>query len=233
MISTLLALSTTTLSHRTLSTSLSQLNVYFAKFKNRLNAQHSLHLKRLIGLLDSLVRYADDWKSERLSPHTGNSSSKTQMCEIITSGELLTRLGRKVAGINLLEVERYLRDSKVSFGHNRRESLPLHCCIRSPERFRVIAFKLWRKLQVKVRNYTKTQPIPGIQIISLTDPQKLAKLSRMSATTPPLHIVENFIVSLTSANDGNSHAAHQLKFARLIFVHCRWTCNTLTCESTG
>lgn len=34
------------------------------------------------------------------------------------------------------------------------------------------------------------------------DPKKLAKLARLAATTPPLHAVENFIVALTAANDG-------------------------------
>lgn len=34
------------------------------------------------------------------------------------------------------------------------------------------------------------------------DPKRLAKLARLATTTPPLHVVENFIVALTAANDG-------------------------------
>lgn len=115
LISTLLSLSTTTLPFRTLTTSLTQLNVYFTKFKNRLNTQHSLHLKRLIGLLEALVKYAEEWRGQRVgSKENGEKKEKLPMVEVVTSGELLVRLGRKADGINLLEVERYLRDSKVS-----------------------------------------------------------------------------------------------------------------------
>ena len=33
--------------------------------------------------------------------------------EVMTSGELMARLGRKAEGVNLLEIEKYLRESKV------------------------------------------------------------------------------------------------------------------------
>lgn len=87
--------------------------MYLNKFRNRLSAQHSLHLKRLVGLLEALSKYAEEWKAERLTA-PADAKPKPQMTEVFTSGELLRRLGRKVEGVNLLEVERYLRDSKVS-----------------------------------------------------------------------------------------------------------------------
>ena len=94
---------------RTLNTSHAQLNVYFEKFRNRLKTEHLLHIKRLIVLLDALEKYAEEWKtSHEKQSHTGKNA-----VEVMTSGELLRRLGRKVEGVNLLEVERYLRESKV------------------------------------------------------------------------------------------------------------------------
>lgn len=42
----------------------------------------------------------------------------------------------------------------------------------------------------------------GLRRALMIDPKKLAKLARLSATTPPLLMVENFIVALTAANDG-------------------------------
>ncbi|KAI0688447.1 DNA repair helicase [Cytidiella melzeri] len=163
LISTLLSLSTTTMTFRILSTSLNQLNVYLTQFKNRLTTQHSLHLKRLVGLLETLVKYAEHWKAERTMT-TSESSSKLPTAEVITSGELLRRLGRKVEGINLLEVEQYLRSSKIA----RKIS---GYCIKTMEQ------------------------------AAGEDSKKLAKLSRLSVITPPLHVVENFIVALTTAND--------------------------------
>jgi chromosome transmission fidelity protein 1 len=61
-----------------------------------------------------LVKYAESWKNERLSAGSNmNPKSNLPTAEVLTSGELLRRLGRKAEGINLLEVEKYLRSSKV------------------------------------------------------------------------------------------------------------------------
>ncbi len=49
------------------------------------------------------------------------------------------------------------------------------------------------------------------------DPKKLAKLARLSATTPPLHVVENFIIALTAANDGECVLGGSLRSAVLLF----------------
>jgi chromosome transmission fidelity protein 1 len=69
-----------------------------------------LHLKRLVIFLDSLKKYAEVWKTSE-----GRERNST---EVITVTQLIERMGRKVAGINLLEIESYLKRSKVcsSFG---------------------------------------------------------------------------------------------------------------------
>lgn len=120
LVSTLLSLSTSQLPLKTLTTSLNQLSIYLNKFRNRLSAEHSLHLKRLVSLLDALSRYADEWKASRSASasidgeKSGQGSGTSSNIEVITSGELMARLGRKVEGINLLEIESYLKKSKVS-----------------------------------------------------------------------------------------------------------------------
>ncbi|PSR71706.1 hypothetical protein PHLCEN_2v12410 [Hermanssonia centrifuga] len=176
LISTLLSLSTTRLTLRTLTTSLSQLSIYLSKFRNRLSTEHALHLRRLVGLLEALVKYVEDWKAEHASDQgkvsggqQGNGAvkggpSQAHKTEVMTSGELLRRLGRKVEGINLLEVETYLRQSKIAR---------------------------------KISGYCSK----AMEKAAGQDPKKLAKLALLSATTPPLHVVENFIIALTAAND--------------------------------
>ena len=113
LISTLLSLSAVHLPLRTLTTSLTQLRVYLEKFRNRLTTDHFLHLKRLVGLLEGLEKYAEEWKSKISVAPSQGAKDKGQPVEVMTSGELLTRLGRGVEGINLLEVEGYLRESRV------------------------------------------------------------------------------------------------------------------------
>ncbi|KAI0077191.1 DNA repair helicase [Panus rudis PR-1116 ss-1] len=160
LISTLLSLSTVQLPLRTLMTSLNQLNIYVFKFRNRLSAVNLLHLKRLVGLLESLQKYAEEWKEQQ----NQEGNSKEAEAQVLTSGELLRRLGRKVEGINLLEIEGYLRKSKIAR---------------------------------KISGYC----VKELEKAAGSDPVKLSKLSRLSNTTPPLHLVESFIVALTAASD--------------------------------
>ncbi|TCD66273.1 hypothetical protein EIP91_001602 [Steccherinum ochraceum] len=159
LISTLLSLSAVNLPLRTLTTSLHQLSIYLTKFRNRLSTTNSLHLKRLTGLLEALSKYATEWGENRVQEKDKKSASV-----VMTSGELLDQLGQKVQGINFLEVEVYLRKSKIA----RKIS---GYCVKELER------------------------------AAGQDPVKLAKLARLSSSTPPLHTVESFILSLTTISD--------------------------------
>ncbi|KAG2145902.1 DNA repair helicase [Suillus clintonianus] len=109
LIPTLLSLSSVRLTSNLLSTSLKQVSVYYQKFRNRLSATHALHLKRLLGFLDAFQRVAMDWMAEKF-----NAKSKRQDTEVITVPDFIHRLGRKVEGINLLEIESYLKRSKIA-----------------------------------------------------------------------------------------------------------------------
>lgn len=64
-----------------------------------------LHLKRLVVFLDALKKYADEWKETR--------AKETFKAEVISVAQLIDRMGKKVAGINLLEIESYLKRSKA------------------------------------------------------------------------------------------------------------------------
>ena len=114
LIASLLSLSAAHLPLNTLTTSLKQLTIYVQKFRNRLSTEHLLHLKRLLNLMEELQQYAEGWRTSHSTTHqTQAKSPQDHPTEVMTSGELLRRLGRKVEGINLLEVEKYLRSSKV------------------------------------------------------------------------------------------------------------------------
>ncbi|KAI0764365.1 DNA repair helicase [Trametes elegans] len=110
--STMLSLSTTRLPLRTLVNARHQLSIYLSRFRNRLSTTHSLHLKRLMNLLDSLNQYAEEWRDARVKPEAGKARPLDE--EVMTSTELLQRLGRKTEGVNLPEVEKYLRESKIA-----------------------------------------------------------------------------------------------------------------------
>lgn len=101
LISSLLSLSTVTLPLRTLEICLEQLTAYISRFKNRLTSKHVLHLKRLYRLLHTL---------------RGLFSNQQQRgtAEVMTVDGLLSRLGGKLEEINFLEIQNYLRKSKLA-----------------------------------------------------------------------------------------------------------------------
>ena len=64
-----------------------------------------LHLKRLVTFLDALKKYLEEWKKDR--------AHQTLNAEVISVAQLIERMGKRVAGINLLEIESYLKRSKA------------------------------------------------------------------------------------------------------------------------
>ncbi|KAF8272016.1 DNA repair helicase [Lactarius quietus] len=101
LISSLLSLSTVTLPLRTLELCLEQLTAYISRFKNRLTSKHVLHLKRLYRLLHTLRCLF----SNQQQPGTS---------EVMTVDGLLSKLGGKLEEINFLEIQNYLRKSKLA-----------------------------------------------------------------------------------------------------------------------
>lgn len=70
---------------------------------------------RLVGLLNALHTYAEEWREAHQKQPRGGGGKDVQAetVEVMAPGELLARLGRKADGVNLLEIEAYLRRSKV------------------------------------------------------------------------------------------------------------------------
>lgn len=105
LIDTLLSIYTTTLPMQTLSTSIVQLMTYLERFKKKLTAIHALHLRRLLRFLVALKNFLEKWKQGRTAPVAD---------EVLTPNQLMDALGPHVEGINLLEIEAYLKRSKIA-----------------------------------------------------------------------------------------------------------------------
>ncbi|KAI5995214.1 DNA repair helicase [Pisolithus albus] len=103
LIPTLLSLSSVSITSATLSISLQQVETYYHKFRNRLAPSHGLHLRRLISYLQAMSKVVEEW-----------IASKQVSTEVMSIPDYIKKLGRKVDGINLLEIETYLRKSKIS-----------------------------------------------------------------------------------------------------------------------
>ncbi|KJA17484.1 hypothetical protein HYPSUDRAFT_146538 [Hypholoma sublateritium FD-334 SS-4] len=150
LIPTLLSLSSAVLPYATLSTSFQQVCAYVSRFKTRLSAVNMLHLKRLVVFLDSLKKYLEQWKKAR--------ENEKEKSEVITVAQLIEGMSRKVSGINLLEIESYLKRSKVAR---------------------------------KIAGYADK-----MRENDAADPKRAIR----KGAIPPLHVVEDFLLSLTNTN---------------------------------
>lgn len=111
LIPTLLSLSTVKLSYSALALSLQQVCAYVQRFRNRLSSINMLHLKRLVVFLDALKKAVTDWKTEKLA--AVGSKAQIDKAEVMTMVDFTAKLGKKASSINLLEIEGYLKKSKV------------------------------------------------------------------------------------------------------------------------
>uniref|UniRef100_D8PZM3 ATP-dependent DNA helicase CHL1 n=1 Tax=Schizophyllum commune (strain H4-8 / FGSC 9210) TaxID=578458 RepID=D8PZM3_SCHCM len=159
VIPTLLSLSTTSLPLSQIRLSLAQVTTYLAKFKTRLKHVHVLSLRRLTVFLESLVACVEGWGGVDRAPTHPATSPKT---EIMTPNDFVSRLGKKVEGINLLEVERYLKASRIA------RKISGYC------------------LELEEAAKGEEGPVTA---------------SKRKGMVPPLHAVEDFMVSLSGMND--------------------------------
>ncbi|KAG9052955.1 ATP-dependent DNA helicase chl1 [Serendipita sp. 407] len=122
--------------------------------KKVLTPAHALHLRRLVEFLVAVDRYCDQLVANA-------STSKTNSEKLMTPGEFFASLGEKVQGVNLLEIETYLRSSKIAR---------------------------------KISGYCS----------KLDEKEKIASGERYLGQrnpNPPLHLVQNWIITLTNANE--------------------------------
>ncbi|GJJ13140.1 hypothetical protein Clacol_007390 [Clathrus columnatus] len=150
---TLLSIYAAPLSVSTLATSIVQLTAYLERFKKKLTALHALHLRRLLRFLVALRKFLENWRS---------TSSAPIKEEVMNVNKLMDALGPYVEGINLLEIEAYLKSSKIAR---------------------------------KISGYCNKEAEKTAQADSGIQSDKLCRRS-----TPPLHSVEAFIVTLSNAN---------------------------------
>lgn len=85
---------------------LSQLKLYFMKFRTRLTSVHGLHIKRLLEFMTALENFMMKGTESRSTGSQGQD-------QCFTISEFVQNLGSKVDNINLLDVQAYLSKSKV------------------------------------------------------------------------------------------------------------------------
>ncbi|KAF8507368.1 helicase C-terminal domain-containing protein [Hysterangium stoloniferum] len=127
LIDSLLSVHTVSLSLSTLTTSIFQLTTYLTRFRKKLSPTHGLHLRRLLRFLGAMKAFLESWRDEKVTDaskavakaESGGEKAKLKLerkpkDEIMPSNKLMESLGSQVDGVNLLEIEAYLRRSKIA-----------------------------------------------------------------------------------------------------------------------
>jgi len=102
-----------------------------------------LQLKRVVVFLDTLKKYIETWRDAR------STEKEQEKTEIMTAAQLMERLGKRVAGINLLEVEAYLKRSKVGGCNLKLNEVKDEICCRSRGKYLDTAINKRRRTQVR------------------------------------------------------------------------------------
>jgi chromosome transmission fidelity protein 1 len=176
LIDTILSIHTISLSSTTISTCITQLKIYHTRFKTRLTAAHAIHLKRLAAVLVALSNVCSDHLETAKKDKKPNGKTEEH---IMTTTEFASKLGMKVEGINLLEIEKYLRSSRVA------RKISGYC----------------DKEEEKEKQKGMPVIITYARLFNLALATGKA-FERRKGVTPPLHSVESFIVALCDASEG-------------------------------
>lgn len=107
LISSILTLSTITMTYQHLNDSLNQISAYLSKFRLRLSSHHALHLVRLKAFMKAFIAFIHDWRLQR-------KLSSERYTVVMTVHEIMHTLGQNMDAVNLLEIHKYLRTSKVT-----------------------------------------------------------------------------------------------------------------------
>ncbi|CAE7051005.1 unnamed protein product [Rhizoctonia solani] len=119
LIDTILAVHTLPVSSTILRVAKTQVDIYRSKFRNRLKTKHVVHLTRLSVLLTAFQNFTEAWINGSTGtaddkPGATGGKKKPPQEEMFGVAEFVRMLGAHAENINPLEIEKYLRESKIA-----------------------------------------------------------------------------------------------------------------------
>ncbi|KAK1925113.1 helicase C-terminal domain-containing protein [Papiliotrema laurentii] len=107
LIDTLLSIYSTTLTSIHISSAISQLMQYLQRFKNRLKPVHALWIRQALSVLQGFARLCEEAIEDV-------STGKVGKADISNANALMGKIGRGSDQVNLVELVKYLKDSKLA-----------------------------------------------------------------------------------------------------------------------
>ena len=182
LIDTILSIHSQTLTLPQLLLAQTQLKTYLVRFKARLKGKNAVHLKQMLLILNGLIDLCNKWAD----PASGHTTKLAAAGEMLVVGEVINGMGRGLDQVNLLEVVRYLKDSRIAV----KVSVVMIC---------IAAF-----LQ-RLTCFVLLSQVSGYSEKLLEDEEAKGKISRPSTSTrhssiSSMHVLESFLLSLSNAD---------------------------------
>ncbi|TYJ52793.1 hypothetical protein B9479_006597 [Cryptococcus floricola] len=117
LIDTLLSIYSTSLTSSHLTTAISQLEQYLARFKSRLKSVHALWIQQVLTVLQGLVKVCDRFIADAKGTakvEGGKPAFGKPKTEVLGANELMDRVGGGSDQVNPLELVKYLKESKLA-----------------------------------------------------------------------------------------------------------------------
>lgn len=112
LIDTILSIHSQTLTLPQLVLAQTQLKTYLLRFRSRLKGRNAVYLKQMLLILTGLIELCTRW--EAASPTSGSTGKAASVGEMMLVGEVIKGMGRGLDQVNLLEVVRYLKESRIA-----------------------------------------------------------------------------------------------------------------------
>ena len=112
LIDTLLSIHSTTITHGRLSTAVSQVQQYLSRFQKRLKPVHAVWIRQTLAVLQGLEQVCVEFLKS--NPEHRSGPGRVLKSEILNVNDLVARAGRGSDQINLMEMLKYLKDSKLA-----------------------------------------------------------------------------------------------------------------------
>ena len=110
LIDTLLSIYSSTITAHSISQAASQLSQYLARFQSRLKPVHALWIGQTLSILQSLAKVSNDF----LATAQAANATPASRSRMVDTTQLISSLGGANDQVNLMELVRYLKESKLA-----------------------------------------------------------------------------------------------------------------------
>ncbi|EPQ26870.1 uncharacterized protein PFL1_05505 [Pseudozyma flocculosa PF-1] len=192
LIDNILSTHTVSISSEQVGQAARQIQTYLDRFALRLKGSNEAHLRQMMGVLNGLQGFCTKWLDRRAGQGKSPAqSSSVGQQEIMTASQLVAEIGGTLDRINLVELERWLKDTQIA----RKVSGYADKQVQKQRRDEIAASIEESKRQRRTAKGAKAVPTPPLTTTTRSsDGEGPSPIAAM-------HAIESFILSLANRTE--------------------------------